>query len=548
MLTHVRNQKGAALVDWLYQIQQNISVLKPRMEYFVLALLRIGWADQDETVVAAYRDFLANLVTAQGYYTKPVIKMLVSNLMGVANRAAVAQENQGAVDIVALEKAVFDNTHETLKVILGFTPLAGREATKKYTKECMPYVLSPDTQAHTNYLANLLRMCGYFTGEKVYLLTLVVDRLVQLDAHIDKELLEEEEDSDGDQTKKSPHVVAKANLDSGMKALVGHIDKQEDLKSFYFDLIKVFESFVLPAHTGHVQFAAFYVMGKKPALATHFLEFLWSKFQSPNTPSVIRQVCMSYIASLTSRAMYVSVSMLMASLEKMTSWIHAYIASASTTTGCVAMSGTALASHGPFYAACQAVFYMFAFRHEELTRSKKHLAFLRSLHFNTIVTSRLNPLFYCMFHVVRNFAAIARNYQLAYCETIIQRNNRICLPVVGSAQAALSARREDAASKNNVLDAFFPFDPYRLPLSKGHFQGFYREYSAADDSSSSEEESEAESEAAEDEAPSNAIEDFLMEIEDMENKPPKSKRRRTESTLSNGSIDFAYGASPGFKH
>ena len=50
-------------------------MLKPKMENFVLALLRIGWADQETNVVIAYREFLVNLVTAQGYYTKPVMKV-----------------------------------------------------------------------------------------------------------------------------------------------------------------------------------------------------------------------------------------------------------------------------------------------------------------------------------------------------------------------------------------------------------------------------------------------------------------------------------------
>ena len=53
-------------------------MLKPKMENFVLSLLRIGWADQDRSVVAAYREFLVNLVTAQGYYTKPVVKVSIS--------------------------------------------------------------------------------------------------------------------------------------------------------------------------------------------------------------------------------------------------------------------------------------------------------------------------------------------------------------------------------------------------------------------------------------------------------------------------------------
>ena len=547
LLTHIRNQRGLALVDWLQQIQQNISILKPRMEYFVLALLRISWADQDQPVVDAYRDFLVNLVTAQGYYTKPVVKMLICNLLGILNRAALMANTEG-IDFDALEKQVFENTHETLRVILGITPLASKEALLKYAKEGMPYSLSPDTHSHTNYMTNLLKMTAY-SGEKLFLMTLVIDRLVQLDAHLDKELLEDRDsDVSDDEFRKSPQLIAKANLDAGIRVFIQHVDQEDDIKKLYFDLIKIFETHILPAHTGHVQFILFYVLSKKPAFTAHFLDFLWTKFTCPNTHSVIRHATMSYIASLTSRAKFVSVSALMACLDKICNWIHSYINSSSTTRN-TAMSGTALAAHGPFYAACQAVFYMFVFRHEELVASRKQLSFLRSLHFNTIVTSRLNPLYFCLFHVVHNFAAITRNYQLAYCETIIQRNSRISLPVVENAQKALSQKTDEKAATNNVLDAFFPFDPYRLPKSKSIFQPFYREYqggSAEDDSSSSEDEVDGEEEQ---ESDGNEIDDFLMEIEGMETpKPPKAKRRRTDSAVSNTSIDFAYGTSPGFKH
>jgi len=74
--------------------------------------------------------------------------------------------------------------------------------------------------------------------------------------------------------------------------------------------------------------------------------------------------------------------------------------------------------HGPFFSLCQAVFYVFAFRHKELLESHRGkcsssmtrwmpnvclvmdsfllfsvgLDFLRRLNFERIITSRLNPL------------------------------------------------------------------------------------------------------------------------------------------------------------
>jgi len=618
LITHFRDRKGPALVAWLSQIQLNVAVLKPRMEYFVLALLRIGWADQEQAVVAAYTDFLVNLVTAQTYFTRPVVKMLVCNFLGVANRTAVVAAGGGgsgseAVDIDTIERRVFENTHQTLKTILKISPLAGEQALLRYSKECLPYHLTPFTKSHTNYLTNMLRISGYSRRDRVWFLAMVVDRLVLLDAHIDKELLEEEVEKEGEQdsgilemtmeeARKSPHLMAKTNLDSGMEVLLAHISQQIEAgeaccKTLYLDLVRLFESHISMVHCGHVQFAMFYLLGKRPAFTSNFLDFLWNKFQSPNTPAIIRKIIVFYIAGLTSRAKYVSVHALMACLEKMTSWIHGYINSSTTADSTSAMSSRAVSCHGSFYAACQAVFYMFAFRHEELTASKRAINFLRSLHFNTIVTSRLNPLYYCLHQVVRNFSALARNYQLAYCETIIQRNSRICLPVVdGYHTASLSSHRDKDAQTNNMLDAYFPFDPYRLPKSKHLFQEFYREYQGGgcieddddEDSSSggSEDESdvddsleqrdqscdgeEGDKEMREDSEDSvgggggrkrtnNEMDDFLMEIEAGLETPQqpnaaaaaklsRSKRRRTESTLSVGSIDFSYGTSPGFKH
>ena len=85
---------------------------------------------------------------------------------------------------------------------------------------------------------------------------------------------------------------------------------------------------------------------------------------------------------------------------------------------------TDISKHGPFYSACQAIFYVFAFRHSDLTSSKERMKRLQGLSWQTIITSGLNPLRVCLPGIVKNFSNFAKNYQLAYCTSIIQRNNR----------------------------------------------------------------------------------------------------------------------------
>ena len=52
---------------------------------------------------------------------------------------------------------------------------------------------------------------------------------------------------------------------------------------------------------------------------------------------------------------------------------------------------------------------------------------------------------------------IFRKYQVAFCYTVIEKNNRQMLPVIRS-----SSGGDSVATNTNPLDSFFPFDPYLL--------------------------------------------------------------------------------------
>ena len=88
-------------------------------------------------------------------------------------------------------------------------------------------------------------------------------------------------------------------------------------KQIYRDLLKCFEQWILPAHgTGHVQFSLFYFINTNPEFADQYLKWLWSKFTSPNTPQILRQAAMAYIASFVSRAVCINRAILMSWLKK----------------------------------------------------------------------------------------------------------------------------------------------------------------------------------------------------------------------------------------
>ena len=59
----------------------------------------------------------------------------------------------------------------------------------QYVRECQPYALTPDTHLHTNYVKNILRITEYMQSDedaRAAILSVLTERLVQLDAHIDK--------------------------------------------------------------------------------------------------------------------------------------------------------------------------------------------------------------------------------------------------------------------------------------------------------------------------------------------------------------------------
>jgi len=228
-----------------------------------------------------------------------------------------------------------------------------------------------------------------------------------------------------------------------------------------------FESKLLPLHdTNHVQFALFYLISLRADLCHNFLSWLWAKFLNPSVPHVIRMTTACYLASLIARAKFVSVGVAKSYLSAWVEWAHKY----NQNLDCVSdYNVDDLFLHGNYYAICQAIIYVLAFRHREFFTGDKELSFLQRLSLERIVTSSLNPLKYCSETVVSNFAFLTRNSRLIYCDTVIERNKRHRI-------YSLFGR-----SVSNPLESFYPFDPYLLKRSARFIAPIYREYRGVPD-------------------------------------------------------------------
>lgn len=132
-------------------------------------------------------------------------------------------------------------------------------------------------------------------------------------------------------------------------------------------LLDTFQTMLLPAHnTHHVQFVLFYYSSFSAQLAETLAHLCWQRTRDMNTPAPIRQTAVGYLASALARSLFLGVDVVQEYLLEMCTWIRQYIQRCDSGT-----SVFPLKAHGPFFATCQALFYVISFRSRELTSGTK---------------------------------------------------------------------------------------------------------------------------------------------------------------------------------
>ncbi|CAG0879833.1 unnamed protein product [Darwinula stevensoni] len=476
MLTDGSMDEGV-LAGCLRDCGEKIAAFDRRLEAVVNALLRSVWPNPSPPLQREYESFISALLTAHCFYTDLVLKVLIAQFLP---RNATS-ENQNDTSYSSMEGANFALT--VMKLVLKIVPIY-RCHFPSLLKNGLPF-LWKSKEDHHFYLRNLLHVSVDYPDIRSDIFLIIFDRLLELDMKCSREdllSLQAEElpdavfkmdiDSEPDESQHCSQV-----LDILMQEMCNHVHKVchpngvldvKEMQQLFKDMWSVFERLVLPARSSsHVQFLLFYLTSFHPQLPDAFVDNLWKIFERPSTPPIIRQLSVGYMASYLARASFVSFSLVKACLELFCSWIHCYIDSQDNSEKAYPSRNL----HRPFYAACQAAFYLFAFRHQEFVHRHKRISFLQSLNFERIVSCQLNPLKLCHQATVRNFASVTRHYQLAYCYTIIERNRRSQLPTV-----ILDQTLRIQENTNEPLEPFFPFDPYLLPESYEVIKELYREY------------------------------------------------------------------------
>uniref|UniRef100_G3RMT9 RRN3 homolog, RNA polymerase I transcription factor n=1 Tax=Gorilla gorilla gorilla TaxID=9595 RepID=G3RMT9_GORGO len=423
----LKYKKDDQIINWLLEFRSSIMYLTKDFEQLISIILRLPWLNRSQTVVEEYLAFLGNLVSAQTVFLRPCLSMIASHF--VPPRVII---KEGDVDVSDSDDeddnlpANFDTCHRALQIIARYVP-----STPWFL---MPILVEkfPFVRKSERTLVNASRQ-GIEDAEETATQTCggtdSTEGLFNMD---EDEETEHETKAGPERLDQMVHPVAE-RLDILMSLVLSYmkdvcfVDGKVDngkTKDLYRDLINIFDKLLLPTHAScHVQFFMFYLCSFK----------------------------------LTVKSC----------LDLLVNWLHIYLNNQDS--GTKAFCDVAL--HGPFYSACQAVFYTFVFRHKQLLSGnlKEGLQYLQSLNFERIVMSQLNPLKICLPSVVNFFAAITNKYQLVFCYTIIERNNRQMLPVIRS-----TAGGDSVQTCTNPLDTFFPFDPCVLKRSKKFIDPIYQ--------------------------------------------------------------------------
>lgn len=410
--------------------------------------------------------------------------------------------------------------HTALKYILRLVPSASTRLLT-YLGSNFP-TIEDSKKIYVTYINNLFTIIEYAPELKSEVFSLITDRLVKLDVHmqvdlddLDDEVAEEviaglkaqnevvndpdesEVDSDSDDSDDEEPTRAAQIQDyvSKMDAILDILFSKYsqsfsdpnslEAEKMFDHLLTHFGNIILPTYRSrHTQFLLFHFA---QTADTHIEQFAGACVHlacNKDQPAILRQSAAAYLASFVARGAHVPAHTVQHIFDHLLCWVDAFREDHE-----VDCRGPDLRKYGTFYAMTQALLYIYCFRWRDLivspsedlledddlnTHDLEWLSGMKEKLTRTIY-SKFNPLKICSPSIVEQFAKIAHHLRLIYVYPLLETNKRVRLSqFTGGAVGALRdtgfGNRDDSWHQ---LDAYFPFDPYQLPVSKRWVEGDY---------------------------------------------------------------------------
>ena len=409
-------------------------------------------------------------------------------------------------------------------------------------------------KAHLTYIENLVQLIEYAPELKSDVLALITTEVVKIDVHMQVDLddLDDEVATaivqainiNSASRKDGPTSASESDSDSAtsddeltvdakrIKAVQSNVEKMDSILDLLFTiytpyfadpnsataasmfetLLAHFANIVLRNYRSrHTQFLLFHFAQTSEHLVDQFAGTCVQLAFQAAQPAVFRQSSAAYLASFVARGAHVQPHVVRTVFELIGNNLdHIRLENE------VRCRGPDLGRYGTFYAMTQALLYIFCFKWRDLITSSEILEEDDPMGFvaqdlnwtpgiketlSRTIYSKLNPLKICSPPIVAEFAKIANHLRFMYVYPLLETNKRIRLSQYSSSHGNGALR--DAGTSGNgeswhQLDAYFPFDPYQLPVSKRWIEGDYVQWQGVpglvqeeeDDESSDEDENE----------------------------------------------------------
>lgn len=520
----------------------------------ISAILEYNWlgvkpeSDSDGayfTFIDLYSHFLSVLVSSLPKYLHEVTTKLVSEFISIN-----INENPSA------------NHHVILNKIIKFIPTSVNSFPATLQKN-FPHHLSSSTEELTNFVGNLIKILTYCLELQYDIWQLIIECCIKLDVELQNELddldddeieelingEEDDEEGDSDEEDANDDGASDINSDDEDEVVEGefeyiidpvtstvntrkllrkldsiiHLLLTNTSNSFTVDelnngngvylfntITSLFKTHILPTHfTKLIQFTLFHISQYQPELADSFLVLLIDV--AFNTTEILekRLKAMQYLSSYIARAKNLSRHQIVFVVSYLIGWLNKYVIEReceitdydndnkgrSTSN----KQGGGMERFKLFYAAFQALLYIFCFRYKVLykapgsTESSSDSEWECDLDkfFQRVIIAKFNPLKFCDETVVYIFAKIATKLNVCYCYSIIEHNKRERMLQTNGTKNLPSAVGNFKQKQEFLdLEAYFPFDPLVLPTCKVLIGENYIEWSDVNPSNEDEDDDE----------------------------------------------------------
>lgn len=528
-------QAGAKLLKrYLVALESRVNMLG-ECGRLVGAALEINWFGRDESLVALWTRFVIALVSSHSKYISEVMDRLVSNFARLPASLGRMSEEE-----TVSRQDMYTRVHTAIQIILRHVPAASsglaralkngfpnNSATSRTYLQYQRHLLrlseyAPELKAEVLALIvqRVADVDSHIQEDIEDLEDEEEDQLLQRPSSKDGEG-EDSDDSEDDSMSESELTTTEEEFRlKEIRLKVAKMDGTLDLLFDYYNplirdgtgprdnkafqqLMSHFTTFILPRRSRHTQFLIFHFAQTSPAhsgyFARHCMEIAFTQTKSP----VIRLTACAYVASFVARGTHLPTQTVRDLWHLMADYLntmrHTYERSC---------RGPDKRSFPLYYAVTQALLYIFCFRwrdlvlgpathmdddedstFDDLLSEGRDLAWLPSVK-DTLtqnIYSRLNPLKVCSSAIVSEFAKIANHLRFLYVFPLLETNKRVRFGLTtsyygGNGVGGLDVgRRETAMDRKSgeahlQLEAYFPFDPYHLPVSKRWVEGDYNEW------------------------------------------------------------------------